>query len=335
MPKLKLTTSGDEASTGHHWRIVMRGIITAVPNYKLVPITIVESIEEFNKIIKFCKDNNYNKMIRTKSGGISYKDVFNGNSYDVRIYPSTSEIVIGDLEGYRRIQLRRGGDLLNEEEGISGEQAFKKLTNNYKLVKDIDEVQEKLDKWYQIKLLGPYQDIVIENASHIDLNSAFPYYLQEILPEFKDNVNYHYKNRKVNELSKAVMNYGIGCMRRRMKNTWEKIMHLVKERLEAEVANIDGTVLAFNTDGIWFTGKWNGTSSNELGQFKLDHENVKIRFKSAGAYEYIENGIYYPVQRGVKLELNKEWGDIYKHNPKVLKLNKDGYIEEVEYIYES
>ena len=307
-----------------------RSVLTNKPNFKLIPINIVDTIEEFNLLIKQCKDNNYNNLIRAPKGGISYKDVFNGNSYDVIIYGAASELTIGDELGYRRIQLRRAGDDLNEGKGISGEQAFRKLTNNYKLVKDIEEETPEMDKWYQIKLLGPYQDITINNVSHIDLNSAFPYYLQLIKPEFRDNVLYHYENRKVNEVSKAVMNFGIGCMRKRMKNTWEWIMHQVKKRLEEECNNIDGTILAFNTDGIWFQGTWKGQSSKELGQFKLDHKDVTIRFKSAGAYEYIENGIYYPVQRGVKLDLNKQWGDIYKHNPKGIKLNEQGYLEEVD-----
>ena len=104
------------------------------------------------------------------------------------------------------------------------------------------------------------------------------------------------------------------------------------------------TVLLYNTDGIWFTGEAfpKEMQSNELGAFKQDHTNCKFRAKSDGAYEFIEDGVYYPVIRGkTKLDNTKariawQWGDIYqqdaeqiqKYNvtlvPTIILLNSQG-----------
>ena len=77
-------------------------------------------------------------------------------------------------------------------------------------------------------------------------------------------------------------------------------MASLTEKLEAQ----GYTVIGYNTDGIfyqkqdgmdWYHDRDEGQS---LGQWKTDHIFDKIRFKSAGAYEYIENGVYHPVIRG-------------------------------------
>ncbi len=307
----------------------LNSVITLEPNKMNLPINRIKSIKEMNEIIRILKESNYGDMVITKSGGISYQNKNLGRVYHISIYKQYNvEILVKDEDGYTRIQYRDG---VKDENDIPGTKAYKELTDNGRLEGDIEEQPEKLDKWYQITLFNPMlKNLTIKNVHHIDLNSAFPYYLQQIHPRFKDKVLYHYNNRKKEPISKAVMNHGIGLMRFKMPNTWKKIMHLVKERLERECKNIDGDIIAFNTDGIWFTGKWNGKSSTELGRFKLDHQNCTIRFKSRGTYEYIEDGIYNPVQRGVPKEFNKVWGDIYNNNPKKIKLNKEGYLETTE-----
>lgn len=310
----------------------IKSVFTLKPNAPLTPVTVVSSKEEFNNLVKECKNKNYQKLIRTKSGGIAFKNSYCPSSYDVKIYNAAAELTIKDELGYRRIQLRRSGDPLTTKKGVSGTRAYQILTKNGSLENDIEEKQVELDRWYQKRLCGPYENIIFEHVNHLDLNSAFPYYLQIIKPEFKEIVEYHYKHRKVDAISKAIMNYGIGCMRYKMPNTWKWIMINVKKRLEEECKNIKGTILAFNVDGIWFTGNWKGTAGTELGQFKLDHKDVKIRFKSAGAYEYIEDGKYHSSQSGVELKYNNEWGDIYKNNPKGIIINKENFLEEVDKI---
>jgi hypothetical protein len=97
-------------------------------------------------------------------------------------------------------------------------------------------------------------------------------------------------------------------------------------------------ILAYNTDGIWYVGDvyHDEGEGKGLGQWENDHINCKIRFKSAGSYEYIENGKYTPVQRGLtKLDSIKprdewQWGDIFSDEGKEITytfVNEIGFIE--------
>ena len=56
-----------------------------------------------------------------------------------------------------------------------------------------------------------------------------------------------------------------------------------------------------NTDGIWYSGPLyhDEDEGSGLGQWKSDHINCTWRCKSKGCYEFIENGVYTPVARGV------------------------------------
>ena len=76
------------------------------------------------------------------------------------------------------------------------------------------------------------------------------------------------------------------------------------------------TVLLLNTDGVWYNGPlYHGDGEGpELGQWQTDHKNCQFRMASAGAYEFIEKGIYHPVIRGIPNDTKTEWkwGDIYK-----------------------
>ena len=76
------------------------------------------------------------------------------------------------------------------------------------------------------------------------------------------------------------------------------------------------TVLLLNTDGVWYNGPlYHGEGEGSgLGQWQNDHKNCQFRMASAGAYEFIEKGIYYPVIRGIPNDTKTEWkwGDIYK-----------------------
>ena len=50
-----------------------------------------------------------------------------------------------------------------------------------------------------------------------------------------------------------------------------------------------------------------------MGEWHNDHINCTFRAKSSGSYEFIENGKYHPVVRGItnSSKKNWEWGDIY------------------------
>jgi hypothetical protein len=94
------------------------------------------------------------------------------------------------------------------------------------------------------------------------------------------------------------------------------------------------SIIGYNTDGIFYMDASNReyhdeNEGDDMGQWRVDHHFDKIRFKSAGAYEYIENGEYHAVVRGIPKEISKtfEWGDIYKHHPKRYVLLKDKVVE--------
>lgn len=86
-------------------------------------------------------------------------------------------------------------------------------------------------------------------------------------------------------------------------------------------------VLLYNTDGIWYCGDvYHGEGEGKrLGEWENDHINCMFRAKSAGSYEFVEDGKYYPVVRGrTNLDLitpreNWKWGDIFKKEAKVIE----------------
>jgi hypothetical protein len=92
--------------------------------------------------------------------------------------------------------------------------------------------------------------------------------------------------------------------------------------LSKSLSELGYRILAYNTDGIWyqsFTGDayHDASEGADIGQWKTDHSDCKIRFKSRGCYEYIEDGVYTPVFRGTssyeRIVPRDQWvwGDIY------------------------
>lgn len=198
-----------------------------------------------------------------------------------------------------------------------------------------DGVEEnRLTSSYKIELLGE-KDKVYENVHHIDLHSAFPSNLIKAYPEFTEVFTYIYNRRKEDPMMKAIMNYSIGMMHSSLIDY--KYSHLsraaingcnqVIARLLKELRDSGRTPIAINTDGIWYQGEIYHSSEEgpNLGQWANDHINCKIRFKSAGSYEYIEDGVYHPVVRGATVldrqGIKREdwtWGSIYQGGGKTI-----------------
>lgn len=97
-------------------------------------------------------------------------------------------------------------------------------------------------------------------------------------------------------------------------------------------------VISYNTDGIWYQGAvYHGDGEgDDLGQWHNDHVNCRFRAKSAGSYEFIENGSYFPVVRG-KTRLDDliprdkwQWGDIYQNEADLMtfRIDSDGIHNE-------
>ena len=101
----------------------------------------------------------------------------------------------------------------------------------------------------------------------------------------------------------------------------EKAVVFQKKKLHGDILKgshwrIKDVISVLNTDGIWYNGPlYHGDGEGSgLGQWENDHKNCQFRMASAGAYEFIEEGTYHPVIRGIPNDTKTEWewGDIYK-----------------------
>lgn len=196
---------------------------------------------------------------------------------------------------------------------------------------------------------------VIKNAHHVDFHSSHPAGMAKYYPELRPAIERIYDRKETGKqklrewdmgliskeemehwawqstLCKAILNESWGIFQSQYKHyKWAHIsrdaIHDTNERLMKladELIAADREIIAFNTDGIWYSGEiYHGEGEGPgLGQWGHDHTNCTIRFKSAGCYEYLENGKYKPVVRGytaldqLKPREEWEWGDIYKSNP--------------------
>lgn len=192
---------------------------------------------------------------------------------------------------------------------------------------------------------GKYDPRTIPHVFHIDFHSSYMSGLVNTHPEFKPVVEYIYENRKKDNLYyKAILNMTFGYMQ--SMHYGYKLAHLSRdmifdnnrriEKLTNDLIADKKVVLAYNTDGIWYyssNGKpYHGEGEGEgIGKWSNDHLNCKIRFKSKGCYEYLEDGVYHPVVRGLteydKVESDRtkwQWGDIFREDCKVIEFKLEG-----------
>lgn len=192
------------------------------------------------------------------------------------------------------------------------------------------EIKEHIQKPYIFNTAICIPGQTYENVHHIDFHNSYPAGLVNTHPEFKEVVEYFYNNRKVDEINKAVLNYTIGyCQSGKIDYKYAQLSHdAINDNVKRlmllanELAKSGRKVLLFNTDGVWYQGDvYHGKGEGaKLGEWENDHLNCKLRIKSAGSYEYIENDTYHPVVRGrTKLDVIKpreewEWGDIFQND---------------------
>lgn len=300
-------------------------------NYLLIPVSVFDINEKdakrFNKILFWLKKQELEPIIRTKSGAIC-NIKRRGPAWDIRRTRNCVEIT-AILEGYAwRLQFRT-----KLQKGLSGRKAFTKFKRILK-EKGIDLESYAIENGPAIKeqiekpLIGAshkaYYHKVFEHANHIDFHSSYAAGLANSHPEFRETLNMIYERRKDNEEYKAILNFSIGFMQS-INGCKAKFAHLSKDaiydnnerirKLAAKLDKLGRIVIAYNTDGIWYSGKpYHGEGEGSgLGEWHNDHIDCKFRMKSDGAYEFIENGIYNPVIRGISNEVKDgwKWGDIY------------------------
>ena len=317
---------------------IKKARLTRHPVYKFIPVCQLkinnENKDFFNEEVKKCIDNKYNKIVRTFNGGISKKTRY--PAYDVRRTTSCVELTVIDMSGMYRIQFRNSGEK-KDEKALSGSKSFKLFKalcekhgvdlKKYE-IENGKEVKAQIET-YIIKLERESFKNKTFTAHHIDFHSSFPSGLVNTHEEFRPVIEELYNGRKEHPEYKLVLNSTIGYMqslqcckakyavlsRDAIKNNNDRL-RAISERLKAS----GRVVLAYNTDGIWYSGDLyhDENEGTTIGTWANDHVSCKVRFKSAGSYEFIEDGKYYPVVRGhtrlddIKDREHWEWGDIYK-----------------------
>lgn len=325
-------------------------------NYRNIPVTCLDVTEEnakiFNEILDNLKRLNLFKLVRTPSGGIS-KTVKNFRipSYDYSTSNSGAELIILLVKGFYRIQFRHLAKADNGNVEMTGRTAFETfrdlcadkginlskyaISNGYEVKNEISKPLIKVER-------DAFLDKIFRNAHHIDFHNSYPAGLVNTHPEFKELITELYEKRKENKVYKAVLNYTIGFMQ--SKWTGYRYTNLARDaindnnkriiELSERLRKTGHTILAYNTDGIWYLGdEYHGEGEGDsLGQWHNDHNAEQIRFKSAGSYEFIENGEYHPVVRGyttLDRELDRtewKWGDIYTSGVIQYAFNENGII---------
>lgn len=320
-------------------------------------------LETYNYYVRYF-NNLYNNgeinqgFKRTHSRGISItRDALyhNLNCYEVTSTNAMHELMVICELGMARIQYWHGttNKLKQENSQISGTNAFNLFKDE--LRKDgimIEQYYVTPEQGRKIKETIPSPLIkctskmiynrIFENVHHLDINQAYPFAMTLMYPEWKPTIERLYEKRQTNKKWKAVLNYSYGYFQ--AKHFGCKLAHVSKYCIEKTIDTLmllteyinknGGLVLAYNTDGVWYQGDilpFPEEQQHQLGGIKYDHLNCTIRFKSDGAYEFIEDGKVYPVVRGStnfdtwKSRDQWEWGDIYKVSINKLVESKDEY----------
>ena len=333
--------------------------ITRRPNKLNIPVTLFhaddEGMDKFNEVYRWVmqKYHGCKRIVRTKSGGISTsRENFRPPMWDVRCSKTCLELTVICEEGMYRFQFRTDFKA-DEEELMPGSKALgiirKELNkfgidlNNY-AIKNGKEVKKEIER-YMIEYYGEVGK-VWEHAYHADANSSFWSQLCIAHPEFKPAIEPIYLERKVKPINKKVLTNSIGFMQS-IDGCGARWANLSKDAINGNNAFVRDLrtkllkagylPIGTNTDGIWYVDRrgigpyHDENEGTGLGQWKNDHLDCKIRFKSKGIYEYMEGNKYYPVVRGhtkyddVKPRTEWEWGDIFREDAE--EVTKYKFIE--------
>lgn len=300
-------------------------------------------IERFNKIYLLVKENIQDRIIwtnttiSTKTAICAY-DITNKNDNWIRLtirlmdYLYTVKI---DNFYHGREKTEKGMNAYP----LNAFSLFKKLCTENGI--DLDEM--RIDNGADVKNSKDFpkylvhmnyhmlqSDAPLEHCNHIDFHSSFPAGLCNTHPEFRKVIEPLYEGRKDHPEYKNVLNFTIGWMQSLKNGHKAEWAHLAKDAIadnnkrirdmELRLMLNGNRILGFNTDGIWYQGPvYHGDGEGpNLGQWHNDYVDCLFRSKSNGVYEFIHDGVYTPIYRGVSsFEMIKrredwEWGDIYQ-----------------------
>lgn len=336
-------------------------------NYYKIPCTIFRQTEEgaaeFNGILdEIERINNHlikigeyglYSIVRTPSGGISYKTGnFKPLMWDIR--PTNTSVEITLVADYAwRFQFRR--DFKEDPGGgIAGNTAFKKTIGYMrKYGIDIEQYAVSPEEGWNIKKTIPsppiklaretFKDKEFHNIHHLDLNSSFISGMVDYAPELYKPFNEIYNKRKIDEVCKAVLVETYGYMQSKyvqyrfsmLSKAGVEYNNKMIDKLSEKLIRSGRVPILYNTDGIWYAGDeyHDEDEGYGLGKWKNDIHAIRFRAKSAGAYEYEEIDSktgevrYVPVLRGqskmdsIKPRTEWEWGDIYPASVEIIKFN--------------
>lgn len=332
-------------------------------NYRLTHVCNIPCKEKdkYNEIVTQLQSRtDFVKCVRTPSKGISTKgNLKYSNQYFIEWFRWGIEVFIVMYIDRERYSVRyHFGTALRGDEGqkkYSGRKALNRFREDLaKCGINLDdyaipngrEVKETIEKamiWVDPLAIS----YTLENCHHIDFHSSHPAGMMKAFPEFAPTIQHYYDLRKKNAIYKSQLNMLWGALQS-ISLCGARWAHISKEgiadtnRRLRDIANrlkeSGRTLIAFNTDGVWYQGEvYHGEGEGEnIGEWHNDHINCTLRYKSRGCYEFIEDGVYYPVVRGyTKLDKEKtrdqwQWGDIYKSDAVVIKfvMNADGTVSE-------
>lgn len=304
-----------------------------------------EGAKAFNKVYREALKRKWNMITRTPSGGISIsKTNFKPPMWDVQANNAGIEITI--VEYYMlRIQFRFVKTATGEKVKIFGYQSWIKwrdICEKFGINMDDFAIADGAEKKKGMEkaLIAIEDEAVVgetlEGCHHLDFHSSHMAGLANTHPEFIKPVQYCYTMRKINEIYKSVLTNTWGYMQS-ISQCGARWAHLSADALADNNKRVRDMarrlkesgrkILLYNTDGIWYQGEiYHGDGEGkELGQWENDHIDCRLRIKSKGAYEFIEDGKYYPVVRGmtrwdkVKPRSEWEWGDIFRKESVVIE----------------
>lgn len=298
---------------------------TRKPNSMLIPVSQFdvsdEGMRRFNEVFSVAKRIE-RRIIRTPSGGISYHT--KGEASDWRRLSHCVEVTILSGYGFWRFQFR---SKTADKGRIAGRSAFGKLR---KMLEEdgVDLESMRIDNGSEVKaniqkpLIGlaipSIEGITFRHVNHIDFHSSYPAGLANTHPEFRKTMERAYAKRKEDEIYKAILVYSIGFMQS-VACCNARWAHLSKDAIAdnnkrvrdiaKRLRDSGRTPLLFNTDGVWYYGEaYHGEGEGSgMGQWHNDHLDCQFRVASAGSYEFIEDGIYHPVVRGVPEQIKRDW----------------------------